>query len=349
MHGILALYVVIAIGTAILLYAFVVGRKSNNSEVAEVLQTETEENMSGGPDGGKVVRRRLAKEYIPKIELQRRLYREIFNDSNYVQLTAARINGIDPKAAIAPSLNERLVRISSTEIYRVDTMYHSEPYLVPESALLLQQIAIRFNEVMEEEYKSHIGYKPIVTSALRTEASERRLRRVNRNATDTSCHVYGTTFDLSSQRFENRCGRDTVVEECRCALARALYELKYEGLCYVKYERGSCFHITMISTQYEGDYPSRDESYFAPKASVHAASKHIDCPPYRRTVVSGENKAGASGRAMRNENGKNRRNNTHSSHKEASLTTEAKPHSDGAGNQLTERERMSLDQFERKY
>lgn len=306
-------------------------------------------------DADLVLRNRLKRDQIPPLNLYSTTYRQLFDDSNYVQLHTARLVGLDPATIGNPAHCEALVPIFSTDLYRVDTMYHSEPYLIPEATLLLQYISLRFNELMQEHHPDKGHYKIIVTSALRTEASERRLRRVNRNATDTSCHMYGTTFDISAQRYEHPSGCDTVVDYCKEMLARALYELRYEGLCYVKYERSSCFHITLRTTQYEGSLPSEQVSYCSPGSPSYLKTKAPERPPFRVSKTEKKNDTRVH---------HNKKLNNHTSTKTlpkkkqqkttptATTTTAETPKSTTTtlhNQPITERERMSLDNYERRY
>jgi len=279
----------------------------------------------------RVYRRRIVRSEIPPLNFNNIRYRELFNDSNYIQLSAARAIGIDPDRVGDPADNDALVPIFSTAVYRVDTMYHSVPYLLPD----------RFRVLMAEHYPSVGEHNIIVTSALRTEQSEQRLRRVNRNATDTSCHIYGTTFDLSAQRYEHvASGHDTVVDACKQMLALALYELRYEGLCYVKYERGSCFHITLRTTQYEGSAASETRSYVNPGSPDYLVTKAPPRPKPRVVKATEPRKATKpSARRKAQSNATGRR-------KAAARSEAASTPRQPAG--LTERERMSLEQFERR-
>ena len=92
----------------------------------------------------------------------------------------------------------------------------------------------------------------IVTSVLRTEHDVRRLRRFNTNASEASCHRFGTTFDISYNRYhtvsppggpERRAVRSDTL---KWVLSEVLRDLREDGLCYVKYEvKQGCFHITV--------------------------------------------------------------------------------------------------------
>ena len=212
--GIILVSSVLLLSVSVALYAFVFVNKSPNSEYVSTAITLSSQHISSqrytqetsvetmaDDDDSAVVRRRLDPNYIPKLSIDELHYRELFNDSNYVHLSAARANGIEPLQSLDFTSHDSMLHIVSNNSYRVDSMYHSHPYLVPEAVLLLNYISERYYRLMAEYRSVYLGYKFIVTSALRTEKSERRLRRVNRNATDTSCHMYGTTFDISAQRF----------------------------------------------------------------------------------------------------------------------------------------------------
>ncbi|MDE6286679.1 MAG: hypothetical protein K2L99_06775, partial [Muribaculaceae bacterium] len=120
--------------------------------------------------------------------------RPLFNDSNRVQLEAARAIGISPieSEADAWRLSRPLVPVRSCRNYYVDELRHSYPYLVPEAARLLADIGRAFNDSLQA--RGGGAYRLKVTSLLRTPATVGRLRRVNRNASEQSTHVYGTTF-----------------------------------------------------------------------------------------------------------------------------------------------------------
>ncbi len=321
---------------------------TKNGEAA-VANVATDDNA-----GANVVRTRIDRTAIPAVNFNAVSFRELFNDSNYVQLSAARASGIDPATLGDPAKSNAVVPIFSTALYQVDTMYHAMPYLVPEAALLLHYIGLRFHELTAERYPDMAEYKIIVTSALRTEESVRRLRRVNRNATDTSCHLYGTTFDISAQRFETADGRDTVVEQGRQMLAQAVYELRYEGLCYVKYESNSCFHITLRTTQYEGSCTSSEQRYTNPgspeyqltKAAPRPKPRPVATPPAQSSTPAAKPAAPAQRHttAATPSKGRRHKETTTPRRGEVAATPATPTHTT-----VTERERLSLEQYERRY
>lgn len=173
--------------------------------------------------------------------------RELFNDSNHVQLQYARRLGIDPITDIRGLYRTRrpLVKVETNEYYKIDTLTHSFPYLVPEAAALLKTIGANFIDSLSA--RGADGYKIIVTSLLRTHGSVKRLRRVNVNASDSSTHQFATTFDITYNRFECADTTRTIHEgDLKNLLAEVLNDLRCEGRCLVKFERKTpCFHITV--------------------------------------------------------------------------------------------------------
>lgn len=170
----------------------------------------------------------------------------VFNDKNDVQLSAAQAIGIEPVYSLSDAYNIKrpIMRISDCEDFQLDTLFHSMPYLVPKAAELLHDIGKAFNDTI----LSRSGHKCniIVTSVLRTESSINRLKRRNSNATTSSCHMYGTTFDISWRRYHySDSSYIMYTEDLKNILGEVLYEMRNQGRCYVKYERKqSCFHIT---------------------------------------------------------------------------------------------------------
>lgn len=154
-------------------------------------------------------------------------YASYFNDEQDVQIIAAEAMGVSPGT---PFSSGKYVMLRNTSKYYLNDV--SFPYLTPLAADLLNKIA--------EIYQEEIGNPQSrlrITSCLRTPDSVKKLQRRNRNAVENSCHLYGTTFDISYSRMEPHEKR---------ALAKALSILRESGYCYVKHERRQpCFHITI--------------------------------------------------------------------------------------------------------
>lgn len=178
-------------------------------------------------------------------------YKRSFGDLNAVQLKAARAIGIRPIASReeARNLGYCLKEIGPCELYGMDSLTHSIPFLVPKASELLDTIGANFLDSLA--CKGLNPNRVIVTSVTRTKEDVKRLRRTNGNASMNSCHFYGTTFDISWKRFEKvedpdgRPMQDVNADTLKLVLAEVLRDLRKADRCYVKYElKQGCFHIT---------------------------------------------------------------------------------------------------------
>ena len=178
--------------------------------------------------------------------IERRPLKEIFNDSNHVQLQAARANGFKPITNLqeAYTIDKPLFRIYSCDAYMVDELSVSAPYLVPKAAQLLKEIGYAFQDSVIK--RGGKRYRMKVTSLTRTDYSVSQLQRRSRWATSNSCHRYGTTFDISWVKFD--CLDTTMVvslEDLKNILAEVVLDFRQRGRCYAIFERkAGCFHIT---------------------------------------------------------------------------------------------------------
>ena len=175
-----------------------------------------------------------------------------FNDLNEVQLAVAQAVGVPPveDRDAAEHMKKRLVEIVDNDLYSVDELTHSIPFLVPSAAELLDRIGRNFQDSLAA--KGLNPNKLVVTSVLRTEEDVRKLRQGNINASENSTHRYGTTFDISYWHYvkvpelRERPYADVPPEYLRATLSQVLKDLHDEGACYVKYEKKqTCFHITV--------------------------------------------------------------------------------------------------------
>lgn len=180
---------------------------------------------------------------------------EAFPDSQAVQLAAAQRNGIRPCASREEALQfvrkHKLVDITNSPFYTVDDLTHSMPFLVPKAQQLLNTICLNFiDSLIVKGMQPHL---PMVTSVLRTTDDVSKLQRGNKNATTNSCHCYGTTVDITYNRFVPLTGHYNPRAELtrwslpiKQVLAEVLRDLREQGFCYVKYERKqACFHLTV--------------------------------------------------------------------------------------------------------
>ena len=179
-------------------------------------------------------------------------FRETFPDNNDVQLVAARHNGVPPvtNRAEAEHRMEELVYVGSNPYFYVDKLNSSIPYLVPKAAILLQDIGRAYFDSLY--IKGIPLHQIIVTSVLRTKEDVRKLRTRNGNATENSCHLYGTTFDICYNRYktiEDPDGperRPVRNDTLKWVLSEVLRDFRERGRCYIKYEvKQGCFHLTV--------------------------------------------------------------------------------------------------------
>ncbi len=172
--------------------------------------------------------------------------RDIFTDSNHLQLQAAQANGFDPIVDMRSAYNLKtpIVKIHTCDAYLVEPMQHSIPYLVPKAAKLLRDIGKAFSDTVRA--RGGKEYRIRVTSLTRTDYTVGKLLKRNRNATQQSCHRFGTTFDISWIRFD--CLDPSFVvslEDLKNILAEVVYDQRKRGNCYVMFEtKQGCFHIT---------------------------------------------------------------------------------------------------------
>ncbi len=177
-------------------------------------------------------------------------YAVAFNDSNHVQLVVAQQWGVPPvkDREDAEQRKQELVYMACSPYYDLAHLDASIPYLVPHAAILLHDIGRAFTDSLL--VRNMPLYRIVVSSVLRSEADVARLRLTNKNATERSCHLYGTTFDINYTTFHpigtaREPDRDMEIR-LKNILGQVLYDLHSQNRCYVKYERiQPCFHITV--------------------------------------------------------------------------------------------------------
>ena len=177
-----------------------------------------------------------------------RNYPKIFNDLNDTQLIAARANGTSHVLTIEELEVGKygLQRIETNKLYKLDSLTHSAPYLVPKAKELIDELGEAFQDsLFNRGYDRR--HRFIVTSVYRTQDHIKKLRRSgNVNASSNSCHQYGTTVDITYMRFdkpEEYFANDIKLQQL---LFQTVYDMHRQGRCYVKYERKqACLHITV--------------------------------------------------------------------------------------------------------
>lgn len=178
-------------------------------------------------------------------------FKNAFPDSNNVQLEAAQQHGVTPvqNRKDAEKRKAELVFSAANPYYSVDPLRESIPYLVPRANILLQDIGRAFYDSLY--IKGVPMHQIIVTSILRTEDDVLRLRKHNGNASENSCHRFGTTFDICYNRYVTvqtmeQKRRQVRNDTLKWVLSEVLRDMREQGRCYIKYEvKQGCFHITV--------------------------------------------------------------------------------------------------------
>ena len=169
-----------------------------------------------------------------------------------MQLEVANKYGVKPVANREEAENRKteLVYMASSPYYHVDKLNNSVPYLVPRAAVLLNDIGRNFFDSLQ--IKGIPLHKFIVTSVLRSEADVKKLRGHNGNASENSCHRFGTTFDIAYNRYktveapDGPARRQVRNDTLKWVMSEVLNDLRQNNRCYIKYEvKQGCFHVTV--------------------------------------------------------------------------------------------------------
>lgn len=173
-----------------------------------------------------------------------------FNDMPELHLEAAQRKGIEPmteRGDTAKFLSEMVRLPMELDLYKIDKLTHSVPYLVDDASKLLVLISSNFRDSLVR--KKLPIYKLVVTSVTRSLDDVASLTKRNGNASHNSAHCYGTTFDISWKRFLKRGPEgtnDVSTDRLKLILGEVLHDLRERDMCYVVHEKKqACFHITV--------------------------------------------------------------------------------------------------------
>jgi uncharacterized protein YcbK (DUF882 family) len=129
-----------------------------------------------------------------------------------------------------------LLPLSNTKGYHVQKMNYGSPYVHKDMHARIEEIERRFSKKQKE--KGISGVQFVITSAYRTTSDQKRLRKVNRSATNgISSHSYGASIDIAKLRGKH----------CRIAtslFAEVLVELQKEKKIYLCPE-SKTIHVTI--------------------------------------------------------------------------------------------------------
>jgi hypothetical protein len=207
---------------------------------------------------------------------------ELRLDVNATQIASARQLGtrVSSEAELERLLADaRLLTLrDSTDHWILRRMEHSVPYATPDAEAMLTELGRRFHARLDAQGLPR--YRVRVTSVLRTPSTQAALRRVNRNASWTvSAHEFGTTVDLSHERFAvphtwwpDRAPRLPELEvelleeigreysrALQAELGRTIWEMRGEGILHVMMEDAQpVYHITVARPLGGADLSAND-------------------------------------------------------------------------------------------
>jgi hypothetical protein len=189
-------------------------------------------------------------------------------DRNAEQVATAQRLGIragSEAATQALARGGRLVALGdSTAWWVLRDMDHSVPFVTPDTRAMLEALGRRFHARLDR-----LGlprYRMKVTSALRTDETQQDLRRTNTYAArSTSAHEFGTTVDVSHERFavpaDARPDADAALgieremleavgkehaKVLQAELGRAIQEMRGRGMLHVMMENQQpVYHMTV--------------------------------------------------------------------------------------------------------
>jgi hypothetical protein len=140
-------------------------------------------------------------------------------------------------------------------------MDHSSPYVTPDARAMLMEVGRRFHASLDSAGLPR--YRMKVTSAIRTDETQQDLRKINSYASQTtSAHEFGTTMDVSHERFAVPADTGDVFWEMesdtleevgkehakvlQALLGRALASLREQGMVHVMMEnKQPVYHFTL--------------------------------------------------------------------------------------------------------
>jgi hypothetical protein len=195
---------------------------------------------------------------------------ELRLDRNATQIASARRLGVrvwDDATREALLREGRLVALEdSTPLWILRKMENATPHVTPDAEAMLEELGRRFHARLDAAGLPR--YRMRITSAVRTDADQRVLRRTNANASQiVSAHEFGTTVDISHERFAVPADGWPAAGEPRVAalevsmleevereharvlqaeLGRAIWELRQEGALHVMMEDAQpVYHMTV--------------------------------------------------------------------------------------------------------
>lgn len=151
------------------------------------------------------------------------------------------------KEGITPQKNDKgllkllhkgvLVKVQPSDALHLEHMSYSKPFVLPKCRDFIQKLSQEYDDRCRAQLLKTIPIK--ISSATRTIESVARLRKKNANAIEESAHLKGKTFDINYTKFGKSNKRQVEL------FVKILHKYNKSNLCYVKFEKNGCLHITV--------------------------------------------------------------------------------------------------------
>ena len=131
-----------------------------------------------------------------------RTMRTMLNEAHLAKARELGVSGLNNMDDVYAAVKKgKLVPLYESRFWHIKELKNSVPYVTPDTLCLLQDIGAQFQKNLENENLPVFRFT--ISSVLRTEEQQKRLIRINRNASRTqSSHSFGTSVDLMFREFD---------------------------------------------------------------------------------------------------------------------------------------------------
>jgi Family of unknown function (DUF5715) len=165
----------------------------------------------------------------------------IFTDNVAKHKEALENEGIKPQKTfkeIVQLFNSgKLVKLTTNDSYIVREAKFSRPYILPKARDFISDLSKKYAKQCQAEKIKYVPFT--ISSVTRSIESVEDLEERNSNAIKNSAHLKGKTFDISYRAFNKNKSQTK-------AFIKVLKEMRSDKICFVKFERNGCLHITVI-------------------------------------------------------------------------------------------------------
>lgn len=164
----------------------------------------------------------------------------IFIDNVKKQEEAYRTEGVIPQnneQGLRKLLRTgKIKKVKSNSFYSIAKLNNSSPYLMNKAIVFLDKLSHEYEKKCNQKAISLVPFT--ISSLIRTKKDVVRLKKNNKNAIENSPHLRGKTFDVNYDLLSQN------KTQLKCFIA-ALSSLRKKNLCFVKFEKNGCLHISV--------------------------------------------------------------------------------------------------------